>query len=114
MTCPLCEAMCGLRVRVDGDRVTDIRGNRDDVWSQGHLCPKGTSLGQLHTDPDRLRAPMVRTRDGVHVPVSWDDAYAEVERVLRPVLDRTAPPPSPSTSATRSRTTSASAPTSAR
>ncbi len=79
--------MCGLNIQVDGDRVTDIRGNPDDVWSRGHICPKGTSLEHLHTDPDRLRQPMVRTRDG-HVPVSWDDAYAEVERVLRPVLDR--------------------------
>lgn len=87
MTCPLCEAMCGLQVRVDGDEVTDIRGNRADVWSHGHICPKGTSLAQLHIDPDRLRQPMVRTPSG-HVPVSWDDAYAEVERVLRPVLDR--------------------------
>jgi anaerobic selenocysteine-containing dehydrogenase len=79
--------MCGLQVRVDGDEVTDIRGNRDDVWSRGHICPKGTSLAHLHTDPDRLREPMVRTPSG-HIPVSWDDAYAEVERVLRPVLNR--------------------------
>ncbi|KUI44884.1 molybdopterin dinucleotide-binding protein [Mycobacterium sp. GA-1199] len=79
--------MCGLQVSIDGDRVTDIRGDRDDVWSRGHLCPKGTSLAHLHTDPDRLRQPMVRTRTG-HAAVSWDDAYAEVERVLRPVLDR--------------------------
>ncbi|MGV0644620.1 molybdopterin-dependent oxidoreductase [Mycolicibacterium sp. XJ2546] len=87
VTCPLCEAMCGLQIRVDGGVVTDIRGNRDDVWSRGHICPKGTALAQLHTDPDRLRQPMVRTRTG-HTPVAWDDAYAEVERVLRPVLDR--------------------------
>lgn len=79
--------MCGLRIRVNGEEVTDVRGDPDDVWSQGHLCPKGTSLTHLHTDPDRLRQPMVRTRNG-HTPVSWDDAYAEVERVLRPVLDR--------------------------
>jgi anaerobic selenocysteine-containing dehydrogenase len=79
--------MCGLQARVDDGRVTDIRGNPDDVWSRGHLCPKGTSLAHLHTDPDRLQRPMVRTRDG-HSEVSWDDAYAEAERVLRPVLDR--------------------------
>lgn len=79
--------MCGLQVRIDGDEVADIRGNPDDVWSRGHICPKGTSLAHLHTDPDRLRQPMVRTPNG-HVPVSWDDAYAEVERVLRPVLER--------------------------
>ena len=53
----------------------------------GPPLPEGTSLTHLHTDPDRLRQPMVRTRNG-HTPVSRDDAYAEVERVLRPVLDR--------------------------
>lgn len=43
-TCPLCEAMCGLEIRVadgpSGGRVVGIRGNRDDVWSRGHICPK--------------------------------------------------------------------------
>lgn len=66
----------------------DIRGDADDVWSRGHICPKGTTLGALHDDPDRLRVPMVRKPDGEHVPVSWDDAFTEAERVLRPVLDR--------------------------
>lgn len=80
--------MCGLRVAVDGDAVGAVRGNPDDVWSRGHLCPKGASLNQIHEDPDRLRLPMVRHRGGEHVQVSWDDAFAEAERVLRPVLDR--------------------------
>ncbi|MGE2834796.1 molybdopterin-dependent oxidoreductase [Mycobacterium sp. SMC-4] len=88
ITCPLCEAMCGLRVTVDGGAVRDIRANPDDVWSRGHLCPKGASLSQLHDDPDRLRKPLVRNRSGGHDEVSWDDAYAETERVLRPVLER--------------------------
>ncbi|WP_286198957.1 molybdopterin-dependent oxidoreductase [Mycolicibacterium sp. ELW1] len=87
VTCPLCEAMCGLRVTVDEDRVTDIRGNPDDVWSAGHICPKGTVLGQLHDDPDRLRSPMVKQPNGTHVAVSWNEAFAEAERVLRPVLE---------------------------
>jgi anaerobic selenocysteine-containing dehydrogenase len=87
MTCPLCEAMCGLTVQVDGDRIGTVRGNRDDVWSRGHLCPKGASLGHVHHDADRLRAPLIRNRNGEHVAVSWDDAFAECERVLRPVLD---------------------------
>ena len=62
-TCPLCEAMCGLEIETEGDRVVRVRGDRDDVWSKGFLCPKGASLGQLHHDPDRLRAPMVRDGD---------------------------------------------------
>ena len=62
-TCPLCEAMCGLEIRTEGDRVTRVRGDRLDPWSKGYLCPKGAALGHLHHDPDRLREPMVREGD---------------------------------------------------
>lgn len=86
LTCPLCEAMCGLRLRVKNGTAVDIRGNADDVWSRGHICPKGTTLGHLHDDPDRLRGPLVRTADGTFREVDWPEAYEEVERVLRPVL----------------------------
>jgi anaerobic selenocysteine-containing dehydrogenase len=48
-TCPLCEAMCGLEIHVDGGKVTNIRGNRDDVWSHGHLCPKACHWPQCTT-----------------------------------------------------------------
>ncbi|XCI64044.1 molybdopterin-binding oxidoreductase [Mycolicibacterium parafortuitum] len=80
--------MCGLRVTVEHGIATSVRGNADDVWSRGHLCPKGASLQQIHHDPNRLRQPLLRTASGEHVPVSWEDAFAETERVLRPVLDR--------------------------
>ena len=89
VTCPLCEVMCGLRVTVEDlpePTVGRITGDPDDVWSRGHLCPKGTALGALHHDPARLRRPLVRRGD-THHEVSWDDAWEEVERVLRPVLD---------------------------
>ena len=62
-TCPLCEAMCGLELQVTDGRVGTIRADKDDVWSKGYLCPKGTTIGHLHHDPDRLRAPMVREGD---------------------------------------------------
>lgn len=80
-TCPLCEAGCGLEITVKGDRVTRIRGDQQDVFSHGFLCPKGSTLRQLHEDPDRLRAPLVR-RDGKLVEVSWEEAFAEVEARL--------------------------------
>lgn len=84
-TCPLCEATCGLAVTVDGERVVEVRGDPDDVFSHGYVCPKGLALGQLHDDPRRLRRPLVR-RGAEHVEASWDDAFAEVERLLTPVL----------------------------
>lgn len=86
-TCHLCEAMCGLELHVRDGRVEKIRPNRDDVWSKGHICPKGTTLGALQEDPDRLRAPVVRTGDTWR-EVGWEEAFAECERVMRPVLEQ--------------------------
>jgi anaerobic selenocysteine-containing dehydrogenase len=86
-TCPLCEATCGLELRLEGSDIALVRGDRDDVFSHGFLCPKGTALKQLESDPDRLRRPLVRQGDTWRA-VSWDDAFAEVERGLTPILDR--------------------------
>ena len=69
-TCPLCEATCGLEITVKDGTVARIRGDRNDVFSKGFICPKGSTLKQLHEDPDRLRKPLVK-RNGVHVEVSW-------------------------------------------
>jgi anaerobic selenocysteine-containing dehydrogenase len=84
-TCPLCEATCGLEITLKDDAVTRIRGDRDDVFSHGFICPKGSALRQLHEDPDRLRHPLVR-RDGELVEATWDEAFAEVERLFDAVV----------------------------
>ena len=79
--CPLCEACCGLEIQVRDGWVTGIRGHDADVLSAGYICPKGVALKDLHEDPDRLRAPLVK-RDGVFEEVTWDEAFAEIERRL--------------------------------
>ncbi|OBH04335.1 molybdopterin dinucleotide-binding protein [Mycobacterium sp. E2699] len=79
--------MCGLEIHVEGGRVTGIRGNRDDVWSRGHLCPKGVSLAQVHDDPDRLRRPMIKL-DGQWHEVSWDAAFRRCTELLTPVIEK--------------------------
>ena len=91
-TCPLCEASCGLEITLrpagdGGEEVVRIRGDRDDVFSKGYICPKGSTLKQLHEDPDRLKRPLVK-RDGEFVEVTWDEAFAEVEARLLPVLEQ--------------------------
>jgi len=85
-TCPLCEAGCGLSVTVRDGAVARIRGDLLDVFSKGYLCPKGSTLKQLHEDPDRLRQPLVR-RDGRLVPVSWAEAWQAVAEGLGRVID---------------------------
>jgi anaerobic selenocysteine-containing dehydrogenase len=85
-TCPLCEATCGLAITLDGERVTAVRGDSDDVFSHGFLCPKGVALKELHEDPDRIRTPLIRQPDGSFSPASWDEAFAEIDRRLSPIL----------------------------
>jgi anaerobic selenocysteine-containing dehydrogenase len=79
-TCPLCEAKCGISVHVDRDeqRVVTIRGDADDPFSRGYLCPKAYGLKGLHEDPDRLRRPMRRSgsRSAPNwVEIGWDEAF---------------------------------------
>ena len=85
-TCPLCEATCGLEIRFDGDTVAGIRGDSEDAFSHGFICPKGASIKALHEDPDRLRVPLVR-RDGELVEATWDEAFEEIDRRLTPILE---------------------------
>lgn len=83
--CPLCEACCGLEIRTQGGRVLSIRGDGQDVFSRGYLCPKAVALKDLHEDPDRLRTPLVR-RNGRLQPATWDEAFDEIDRRLPPLL----------------------------
>src|SRR2546423_3643973 len=86
-TCPLCEATCGLEITTSNGDVTGIRGDAEDVFSHGFLCPKGVALKALHEDPDRLRTPVRRTAGGDFTPVGWDETFAEIDERLTPILE---------------------------
>lgn len=86
-TCPLCEATCGLELTLEGETVTAIRGDREDVFSHGFICPKGYALKELHDDPDRVRTPLLRQPDGSFAPATWDEAFAFIHERLTPILD---------------------------
>ena len=83
--CPFCEATCGLTLTIEDGRVVGARGDQEDVFSAGYICPKGASFGELDNDPDRLTAPLVR-RDGVLTEASWEEAFAAVDEGLSAVL----------------------------
>ena len=83
--CPFCEATCGLVLTISSGAVTSARGDREDVFSSGFICPKGASFGQLDGDPDRLTAPLVR-RGGELVEATWDEAFQAVADGLGAVV----------------------------
>jgi anaerobic selenocysteine-containing dehydrogenase len=87
-TCPLCEATCGLTITLEGEEVTAVRGDPDDVFSDGFLCPKGVALKQLHDDPDRIRTPLIKQADGRFERATWDEAFAYIDERLTPILQQ--------------------------
>ncbi|MEV0775411.1 molybdopterin oxidoreductase family protein [Streptomyces sp. NPDC050428] len=88
--CPLCEATCGLTLTIEGTTVTGARGDRDDVFSKGFICPKGASFGELDADPDRLRTPLIRV-NGELREGSWDEAFDLIADRLRPLIEEHGP-----------------------
>ncbi|CAL2061691.1 putative dehydrogenase [Streptomyces murinus] len=88
--CPLCEATCGLTLTIEGTRVTGARGDAEDVFSKGFICPKGAALGALDADPDRLRTPLLR-ENGRLREASWEEAFDAIAAGLRPVVERYGP-----------------------
>jgi anaerobic selenocysteine-containing dehydrogenase len=87
-SCPLCEAKCGLAVEVqrEAGRVVGIRGDADDPFSRGYLCPKAHGLKGLQEDPDRLRRPVLR-RGGEWSEIGWDEALDLAATRLREIRD---------------------------
>jgi len=90
-TCPLCEATCGLELTLKGDQVIKVKGDSEDVFSKGFICPKGANLGALHHDPDRLTAPLIREGDQL-VEATWEQAFARIAEGMGPIVaeERTA------------------------
>jgi anaerobic selenocysteine-containing dehydrogenase len=82
--CPLCEAICGIAVEHDGRRILSIRGDPDDPFSRGHVCPKAVALRDVHEDPDRVRRPL-RRRGDTWEEIGWDEALDEVGRRIAEV-----------------------------
>lgn len=82
--CTLCEATCGISVAVNAEgAITSIRGDDEDPFSRGYICPKAYGLKGLHEDPDRVRRPLRRTSKGGWEEISWDAAYeTAAERML--------------------------------
>ncbi len=84
--CNLCEAICGLVIETEDNHVVSIRGDRDDPFSQGYLCPKALALQDVNEDPERLRQPLRRTATGWET-IDWDTAIATVVDRLADIQD---------------------------
>ncbi len=88
--CNLCEAICGVAIKIVGSKIESIRGDDDDAFSRGHICPKAIAIQDIHEDPDRLRRPMLRVGNAGATAqwqeISWDEAFETVADNLARII----------------------------
>jgi anaerobic selenocysteine-containing dehydrogenase len=85
--CHLCEAICGLTIETEDERILSIKGDALDSFSRGHVCPKAVALQDIQNDPDRLRQP-VRRVGNEWQPIGWDEAFELVATRLAEIRER--------------------------
>jgi len=81
-TCNLCEAMCGITVEIEDKQIISIKGDIDDPFSKGHICPKALALKDIYEDPDRLKKPQMKTKEGWK-EISWSRALDIVANKIK-------------------------------
>ena len=74
-------------MKVEGRRITRVRGNKDHVASHGYACEKAQRIDYYQSGKDRLDSPMRRRADGSFEKIDWDTAIAEVAARLVRVRD---------------------------
>ncbi len=85
--CNLCEAICGLEIKTQGDQMLSIKGDKNDPLSRGYICPKGVAMQDIYSDPNRLRKPVKKHGDS-WVEISWEEAFDSVAEKLVAVQEQ--------------------------
>lgn len=92
--CGICEMACATVGLVEKGRLVKLEGKKLDQHARGSLCAKGNAGINMLYDPDRLKAPMLKTKPG-RVPgqdpgwkkLDWDEAAdraaAEIKKAIR-------------------------------
>jgi len=82
--CILCSVNCGVEVKLEGRRITRVRGNREHVASHGYACEKAQRLDYYQNGKDRIDSPLRRRANGSFEKIDWDIAIREIaERLVR-------------------------------
>ena len=95
--CPYCAVSCGVIIHTLGDKaknvtasVVHVEGDPDAPINRGTLCPKGATLKDDITNPNRVLRPKVRRPGSDHwEDISWDDAMKGIARHIKDTRDRT-------------------------
>ncbi|MGB7931665.1 MAG: nitrate reductase catalytic subunit NapA [Gammaproteobacteria bacterium] len=87
--CRFCGTGCGIMVATKDGRIVATKGDPDAPVNRGLNCIKGYFNGKIQYGKDRLTQPLLRMTDGKFdkhgkfAPVTWDQAFDEMERQFR-------------------------------
>src|SRR5512144_3124307 len=90
-TCPYCGVGCGVLAQPDGYGGATIAGDSHHPANFGHLCSKGSALGETLGLEQRLLHPMLRQFDGSLARVDWSVALDRVATGFQRIIDRDGP-----------------------
>ena len=86
--CDLCFWNCGAIAYLKDGELWKIEGNPDDPLSNGRLCPRGTGGVGTHYDKNRLRSPLIRTKERGEekwMEVTWDEALSHIAKKMNKI-----------------------------
>ena len=79
--------MCGLKISHESHQIIKIEGDKEDVFSKGHICPKAFALKDIYEDPDRLKFPLKKTSEGWET-ISWEEAYKLASQKIKDTQEK--------------------------
>lgn len=96
--CGICEMACATVGKIEKGRLVKLEGKKLDQHARGSLCAKGNSGINMLYDPDRLKAPLLKTKPG-RIPgqdpawrkLSWEDAVNRAAAEIKKAIDHYGP-----------------------
>ena len=95
--CRFCGVGCGIQIATKDGRIVATKGDPDAPVNRGLNCVKGYFNGRIIYGDDRLTQPLMRMKDGQFdkkgdfAPVSWEQAFDEMEKQARRALAEKGP-----------------------
>ncbi len=86
-TCSYCGTGCNFDLNVKEGRIVKVTSAYDAPVNQGNLCIKGRYGYDFVHSFERIKQPLIRKKDRMHV-VSWDDALEFVSQKFKALIKK--------------------------
>ena len=88
--CPYCGVGCGVLLGIRGNKLVQVRGDRENPVNRGSLCVKGRFGQSFVHHADRLTHPLIR-ENGSFREATWDEALDTVAQKFEQIKSEHGP-----------------------